>query len=252
MRDYEEVKFSEAYDFAHYAWALFFNIMDGDSEVGELLSHINVRSKAFVSRRQKPHRDTLLHIFLQRLYWMSYVRDFEHHRNDMLDLVVQEYEAILKFNVVPFRVFKLPPESSTDYEGLALHRVAYLRRKLPVGRIAQDTFQLLFRDRLFLLAFNQAIAGQCLDAPRVRRVVLPSWLRRGVFYRDNGRCVACAKDLSGASILGDAVHFDHIVPIAAGGSNDPTNFQLLCDKCNHQKAIATFTSERYPVFWALS
>ena len=96
---------------------------------------------------------------------MSYIYAFEQHRNDMLDLVVQEYEAILKFNDVRFRVFELPPEMSIDYEEVVLRRVAYLRRKLPVGRIAQDTFQLLFRDRLFLLAFNRAFAHQFLAAP---------------------------------------------------------------------------------------
>jgi hypothetical protein len=209
-----------------------------------------MRSKAIEERRQRPQRDTLLHLFLRRVYRLSYVEAFEHHRNDMLDIIVGEYEAVLRYNDVRFRAFKLPPEVSSDYEDVALRRIAYLRGKLPVSRIAQDTFQLLFRDRLFLIAFNRALAHGN-GRPRVRRLAVPHWLRRGVFYRDNGRCVTCARDLTGADILGDAVHFDHMVPIAVGGCNDPTNFQLLCDGCNRKKAVTTTTSDRYPLFWSV-
>lgn len=253
MRDYEVVKFSEAYHFAHFTWSFFLDDDAGEREAEvEPMALLGLREKAVQERRLRPHRDTLLHCFLRRLYKLAYIQEFEQHRNDMLDLVVSEYEAILRFNGIPFRPFALPGEMSPDYQAVALSRVAYLRRKLPVSRIAQDTFQLLFRDRHFLLTFNQALAHASARKPRVRRVPLPSWLRRGVFYRDNGRCLACGKDLTGAGFLGDTVHFDHIVPIAMGGSNDPTNFQLLCDGCNHEKAATVSTSERYPVFWGVS
>lgn len=85
----------------------------------------------------------------------------------------------------------------------------------------------------------------------LRRVPLPAWLKRGVFYRDNGRCISCGKDLTGVLLTGDAIHYDHILPLAKHGSNYPTNFQLLCSHCNLTKAIAARTSERYPVFWSL-
>ena len=73
--------------------------------------------------------------------------DFEHHRRDMLDLVVREYEAVLQFNEVQFLSAELLPESHSEYESSTLARISYLRQLLPVTSIAQHTFQLLFRDR---------------------------------------------------------------------------------------------------------
>ena len=44
------------------------------------------------------------------------------------------------------------------------------------------------------------------------------------------KCVACEVDLNESGY-----HVDHIVPIAAGGSNYPENLQLLCPSCNISK-----------------
>ena len=44
-----------------------------------------------------------------------------------------------------------------------------------------------------------------------------------------GKCVVCL-----ASLL-KGKHIDHITPIALGGTNNPTNLQLLCPKCNLNK-----------------
>ena len=85
----------------------------------------------------------------------------------------------------------------------------------------------------------------------IRRTKLPTWMKRGVFYRDRGRCINCGKDLTGAIVTGEEVHYDHIIPLAEGGTNDPTNFQLLCRGCNLGKARGIMTSDRYPVYWRL-
>lgn len=249
MRESEVLKFSEAYEFAHFVWSSFFEA-DVSSEV-DPLGFLGSRGRLVAERVARPHRDTLLHLLLNRLYRALYIDAFEDHRNDMLDLVIMEYEAVLRFNDIAFRNFVLPDEQDPGYEGAAWNRIAYLRRRLPVRLIAQDTFQLLFRDRRFLLKFNQELAQRFASRPAVRRVSLPQWLKRGVFYRDNGRCVTCGKDLTGADYLRGDVHYDHIVPLAHHGTNDPTNFQLLCDTCNLEKAATTATSDRYPIFWSL-
>lgn len=49
--------------------------------------------------------------------------------------------------------------------------------------------------------------------------------------RQDDRCAnpMCRVPLDGGG------HFDHIVPVAAGGDHWPTNRQLLCDPCNRKK-----------------
>lgn len=44
-----------------------------------------------------------------------------------------------------------------------------------------------------------------------------------------GKCVSCFTSLLNGK------HIDHITPIARGGTNDPTNLQLLCPDCNRRK-----------------
>jgi len=253
----ERVKFSEAYNLANHVWTHVIECSPSE-EFDDLFAPSDAE---VLSRIIRPRRDSLLHLFLRRIYWQHYVWAFEHHRNDMLDLVVADYEAVLTFNEVHFKRRSLPSEAAENFERVTKRRIAYLRRLLPVTRIAQDTFQLLFRDRAFLRQFGVLVARTvegCANGNsshlltrqgHVRRTSLPAWLRRGVFYRDNGRCVACGSDLTGKLMNGTAVHFDHIVPLAKRGSNDPTNFQLLCDRCNRTKWTEVDTWERYPVFW---
>lgn len=46
--------------------------------------------------------------------------------------------------------------------------------------------------------------------------------------KQRGRCAACRTVLS-------RHHIDHIIPLAAGGDNEPSNLQLLCPPCNLSK-----------------
>lgn len=130
-------------------------------------------------------------------------------------------------------------------------------------KMTQEVFHLLFANRAFLLRFNKALAmylaeGGVAIPPSFRggRGVLkrqshfPVWLRKAVFYRDQGRCVLCQRDLSGLISLGFEAHLDHIVPLQMWGSNDPCNIQLLCGTCNRRKSgkVAT-TATRYQPWW---
>jgi len=63
---------------------------------------------------------------------------------------------------------------------------------------------------------------------------IPAAVRQYVFERDRFQCQNC-----GRSSLHDAtvkLNVDHIIAVANGGSDDLSNLQTLCDRCNQQKS----------------
>ena len=52
--------------------------------------------------------------------------------------------------------------------------------------------------------------------------------------KQNGQCVTCERYLK------DGYHIDHIIPLSKGGSNWPSNLQLLCPRCNIGKNNTPF------------
>ena len=61
-----------------------------------------------------------------------------------------------------------------------------------------------------------------------RRQPIPDDVKVNVWQRDRGRCVKCGSQ--------ESLEFDHIIPLSKGGGNTTRNIQLLCEKCNREKA----------------
>lgn len=59
------------------------------------------------------------------------------------------------------------------------------------------------------------------------RTSISTEVRREVWRRDEGRCLNCGSQ--------NRLEFDHIIPVAMGGSNTTRNIQLLCEECNREK-----------------
>jgi hypothetical protein len=62
----------------------------------------------------------------------------------------------------------------------------------------------------------------------------PTWAVNAVVARDRGLCALCGVSITAE--LRAARHIDHIVPLARAGTNDLSNLQLLCDRCNGKKS----------------
>jgi hypothetical protein len=56
---------------------------------------------------------------------------------------------------------------------------------------------------------------------------VPDDLRHQVLKESGGRCALC-----GATSKQAVLHVDHIQPRSRGGTNDKSNLQALCDRCN--------------------
>ena len=66
-----------------------------------------------------------------------------------------------------------------------------------------------------------------VDIGSLVREPISDEIKTFVWKRDGGRCVRCASQ--------EKLEFDHIIPIAKGGSNTSRNLQLLCETCNREK-----------------
>ncbi len=124
--------------------------------------------------------------------------------------------------------------------------------------ITQQVFHVLFANRFTLRSFGKMISSYVTDAApsfepkafttkgKLRRVAVPQWARSAAFHRDKGRCVFCKADLTKVFSIKTKVHFDHIIPLAQGGTNCVTNLQLSCEACNLDKgARSDSTSYEY-------
>src|SRR5665213_1964704 len=60
------------------------------------------------------------------------------------------------------------------------------------------------------------------------RDAIPDDVKLLVWSRDGGACKRCGSR--------EKLHFDHVIPVAKGGSNIADNIQILCETCNLRKS----------------
>lgn len=65
-------------------------------------------------------------------------------------------------------------------------------------------------------------------AVRVRGYVSDE-VKQFIWTRDEGRCAQCGSD--------SELQYDHVIPVALGGSSDAENLQILCGPCNRRKGV---------------
>ncbi|MBX3052640.1 MAG: HNH endonuclease [Caldilineaceae bacterium] len=72
------------------------------------------------------------------------------------------------------------------------------------------------------------------------RSYLSAALRAGVIADAGNRCGYCH---SAEVLTGAPLEFDHIVPLAAGGSNTRENLWRICHRCNQYKGAQTHAKD---------
>nr|WP_321328172.1 HNH endonuclease [Alcaligenes faecalis] len=134
-------------------------------------------------------------------------------------------------------------------------------------QLTNEVFYLLFGNRTLLTKLNSYVSGVVESLTRNDLVIekhdllrkdgiparthIPEWARRAIYFRDRGMCASCNTDLTGIISINNAKHYDHMIPLAAGGINDITNLQLLCGLCNLKKGRRMLpTSTNYQSWYA--
>lgn len=209
---------------------------------------------SFLEKASHPNKVTLLHDYIEENVYQEVDYYLRKTPDEMLSEIFElckRYDVTLR-SEAEFRLWD-------DY---IHHVITFMKRKI-LCRLSNEVFTLLYQDREFLREFNifsaRFVATLNYDRHQsylsrdgvVKRPnYWPGWLRKGVFLRDRGRCVVCLCDLTGVLYADYKLNIDHIVPLAQGGSNDPTNLQLLCGSCNGEKGGSQLhTGFQVPLYW---
>jgi len=142
----------------------------------------------------------------------------------------------------------VPPEFFSLDPGV-LRRARNEHRKTFVDglhNIVVSAFAIAWQNKTLMFDFNMKLAERiqrlnkseypALEADgRLPRRNFPKWLVNLIHHRDRGMCRQCGQPALPVFGSQAAPHIDHMVPLANGGGNDPTNLQLLCNKCNLAK-----------------
>ncbi|EKF9168869.1 HNH endonuclease [Vibrio cholerae] len=213
----------------------------------------------------QPCRRTLLHDYIEAIVEKDIYQCFcgpawdydcvdpvlellESH--DIVFLTLEDYVADLYKDddgeVLPQVTEEMCEKYRYEYLSEYVHDLA---REKVVPLIVTEVFNLLFSDREAMMQFNVGIA-EYLAVRTKRCTYWPKWLERALLHREKGVCVLCKTDLTALYNTQGKLAVDHIVPIAMGGVNDPTNLQLLCSSCNNEKSgDKIITSTKMPLYW---
>jgi 5-methylcytosine-specific restriction endonuclease McrA len=94
-----------------------------------------------------------------------------------------------------------------------------------VGLNAKEVWALIAqKEQAKQRKLKRAMAALEVDESARRREPIPDDVKIFVWQRDQGKCVKCGSNKE--------LEFDHIIPLAMGGSNTARNIQLLCAICN--------------------
>lgn len=222
----------------------------------------------FEQKARSPSRETFLHLLIN--HCLEEDVEYVMRKCDPEQFASEELAPLFSLSDINYTSLeKYSVPSGEDIEDRNYLWAYYMKEIFEielVPRIAHEVFNLMFADREALRVLNETIAKivcnlKTSDYPdllaqdgKIKRCTYwPAWLKNALIYRDKGRCAICLCDLSGLLSTGGDITIDHIVPLNLGGTNDPTNLQILCNKCNLEKSGNSSKSSRYQhVYWNIS
>lgn len=92
----------------------------------------------------------------------------------------------------------------------------------------------LFRSRHKKKVEYQELKKSLEVQSKPRRAPIGAKLRAMVFERDGHKCTGCGRGPKDTHADGTPVvlECDHVIPVAAGGTNCESNLRTRCNKCN--------------------
>lgn len=217
----------------------------------------------------KPNKSTLLHEYIKDIdyFHLEYLLDKHfpmtviNNLTPILDFFGLDYSSIGEsIGLIDIDILDDSSDKAEEYARLLLK--FYVENLSSV--IVNEAFTILFMNKNFLFKFNSQLSEairelKVTDYPKllkkdgvIKRVDFPSWLKKGVTYRDKGRCQLCGTDLTRIFQNDNPENYDHIIPLELNGSNDPTNIQLTCEKCNKGKGARNKNYvNSFSAFWNL-
>lgn len=201
----------------------------------------------------KPSKWTLLHDYIEYSVLDGISYSLKKSGSEAYDEIYNELDA-----------YDIIYKNHDTYKGNDFHHYLYrIHAQKICPELVPNIFNILFSDREVMRRFNLVISESIKklnysdwpnhlkrDGVLKRNTYWPEWLRSALFRREQGHCANCQKDLTGLLSNNRDIAIDHIVPLNMGGTNDSTNFQILCSKCNADKGgDNTNTSDLYSAFW---
>lgn len=246
----KQINYSAAYSFADSAVCA---VQDPSCVApGDIIADFfGFKDDDFFDQIEKPQKYTILHTFIYNINSFPI-----RHYLGKIDgyIIIDEHGPLLDGANIP-RPWWFN-EHDISYHIDELREILEDATKI----VTEAAFQLLYADRTFLFEFNKFLHKFILtlhpdDHPSisspgvVKRTNFPAWLKNAVFHRDKGRCQLCGCDLTNILVPTTDRHIDHMVPLRAGGTNDPTNFQLTCGSCNTSKGARIYATNHLSYSW---
>ncbi len=255
----KEFRFFETYETASWIEAAatapwsFIEVPWEDKSVARALGHFS--------------KVSLLHYYIYHLLATEKQREYRKNLYDRLPDDIDDFKGTFKDYQINIRDEKGFQPYGDDYDENEHFYLWFLYHEesftLLWEKITDEVCHLLFANRGFLLIFNKSLSSYLEEHPKLippecrkkdgkikRANNIPAWAKKAVYFRDQGRCVLCFKDLTGLLSSDQDIHYDHIVPLNCWGVNDPCNLQLLCRECNLKKGgMHATTSIRYREWW---